>query len=73
MRFVALGASLSNTVMLFDVNGNSGQFDLLSFFGFESWIVLQLSSTARTVGQSKLPEGIDLILSEGRPLMSLVS
>ncbi len=61
MCLVALGASLANTVMLFDSSGNFGPFDLLSLFRFERWIILQLSSTARAIVKSKLPEVIDLI------------
>ena len=73
MDFVALRASLSNTMILLDLSGNPDKFNLLKLSGFEYRVVLQLSSSAGAVGKSKLPEGVDLILWERTPLVPLVT
>ena len=73
MDFVALSASLSNTMILFDLDGNPDKFDLLKLFGFEHRVVFQFSSAAGAVGKSKLPEGVDLILWKRIPFVPLVT
>jgi len=73
MDFVALSASLSNTMEFFDPGRNARKFDLLKLFGFEYWVVFQFSSAAGTVGKPKLPEGVDLILWKRIPFVPLVT